>query len=429
MLFLYVLILNIISLVNSFLLQYETSCNSSQFMDLENLIGSFHRYAPDNGQLIVRDMGLTTGQQKLLKLYQNIEIVSSTYQRKENIPIINVKNEFFFVNNTLFNHYNHGKYNYIDSIRKQFYLAIVIPFIQNQFNNLIHQLNFKQIYSPCRNQLNSIDLILYHNEKIFSLLDNQTHQINYQNNCFKNIRIFAADLSKAENQYPIGSAVMWKKLFIDEQFSNISLRYYGYTHFFLMEPDTRPIRSYWVDAIVEQIINGRDRESYIATQWWMIGSIYRGFESIGQRFLHINGNALYHLSSSFIQFLECVRYEYRFNSKKSVGYDLDLFLYLLKNINKGKTFWHKFQFSDFIQNCWHSGCNETNEEFLYDNPNTYLIHGNKIQQKSSKSLFKNFDMIIILIICVLFLLVIVKPYKYVYWKSFHKRNFLLRIIF
>ncbi|CAF2625533.1 unnamed protein product [Rotaria sp. Silwood2] len=429
MLFLYVLILNIISLVNSFLLQYETSCNSSQFMDLENLIGSFHRYAPDNGQLIVRDMGLTTGQQKLLKLYQNIEIVSSTYQRKENIPIINVKNEFFFVNNTLFNHYNHGKYNYIDSIRKQFYLAIVIPFIQNQFNNLIHQLNFKQIYSPCRNQLNSIDLILYHNEKIFSLLDNQTHQINYQNNCFKNIRIFAADLSKEENRYPIGSAVMWKKLFIDEQFSNISLRYYGYTHFFLMEPDTRPIRSYWVDAIVEQIINGRDRESYIATQWWMIGSIYRGFESIGQRFLHINGNALYHLSSSFIQFLECVRYEYRFNSKKSVGYDLDLFLYLLKNINQGKTFWHKFQFSDFIQNCWHSGCNETNEEFLYDNPNTYLIHGNKIQQKSSKSLFKNFDMIIILIICVLFLLVIVKPYKYVYWKSFHKRNFLLRIIF
>ncbi|CAF3017702.1 unnamed protein product [Rotaria sp. Silwood2] len=429
MLFLYVLILNIISLVNSFLLQYETSCNSSQFMDLENLIGSFHRYAPDNGQLIVRDMGLTTGQQKLLKLYQNIEIVSSTYQRKENIPIINVKNEFFFVNNTLFNHYNHGKYNYIDSIRKQFYLAIVIPFIQNQFNNLIHQLNFKQIYSPCRNQLNSIDLILYHNEKIFSLLDNQTHQINYQNNCFKNIRIFAADLSKEENRYPIGSAVMWKKLFIDEQFSNISLRYYGYTHFFLMEPDTRPIRSYWVDAIVEQIINGRNRESYIATQWWMIGSIYRGFESIGQRFLHINGNALYHLSSSFIQFLEHVRYEYRFNSKKSVGYDLDLFLYLLKNINQGKTFWHKFQFSDFIQNCWHSGCNETNEEFLYDNPNTYLIHGNKIQQKSSKSLFKNFDMIIILIICVLFLLVIVKPYKYVYWKSFHKRNFLLRIIF
>ncbi|CAF1453728.1 unnamed protein product, partial [Rotaria sordida] len=101
MFYFYVLIINIILLVNSSLLQFETSCDSSQFIDLENLIGSLHRYVPDKGHLIVRDMGLTIGQQKLLKIYQNIEIISSTYKRKENIPIINVKNEFFFINNTL----------------------------------------------------------------------------------------------------------------------------------------------------------------------------------------------------------------------------------------------------------------------------------------------------------------------------------------
>ncbi|CAF0921714.1 unnamed protein product [Rotaria sp. Silwood1] len=428
MLYFYTLIINIIPLVNSFLLKFETSCNSSQFMDLENLIGSFHRYTPDNSQLIVRDMGLTIGQRKLLKMYQNIQIIPLKYKHKENISIINVKNEFFLINNTLFNHYNNGKYNYIDLIRKRFYLAIVIPFIRSQFNNLIDQLNFEKIYSPCRNQLNSIDLILYHNENKLSKLDSITRQINYSNKCFKNIRIFAADLSKKENRYPLGSAIMWKKLFINEQFSNISLRYHGYTHFFLMEPDTRPIRSYWLDAIVEQIINGQDRESYITTQWWMIGSIYRGFQPIGQRFLHINGNALYHLSLNFIQFIEYFAYEQQFDSKESVGYDLDLFLYLLKNTDKGKKLWHKFQFSDFIQNCWHTSCNDTNIEFLYDNPNTYLIHGNKIQQKLRKSSFTKSDRIIILIIYILLVIVIIKRFKHVCWKSFYKRIFLLRII-
>ncbi|CAF4289435.1 unnamed protein product, partial [Rotaria sordida] len=65
--------------------------------------------------------------------------------------MINVKHEFFPINETLFSRYNNGKYNYIDSIRKRFYLAIVIPFIQSQFNKLIDQLNFEKIYSPCRN--------------------------------------------------------------------------------------------------------------------------------------------------------------------------------------------------------------------------------------------------------------------------------------
>jgi len=37
--------------------------------------------------------------------------------------------------------------------------------------------------------------------------------------------------------------------------------------FFLIEPDTRPIRSYWLDAIVGQITNGHNRESYISTKW------------------------------------------------------------------------------------------------------------------------------------------------------------------
>ncbi|CAF3330124.1 unnamed protein product [Rotaria socialis] len=420
-------------LVNSFVLKFETTCNSSEFMDLENLIGSLHRYAPNYGQLFVRNMGLTTGQQKLLKLYENIEIISSKHRQKGNISLIHVKNEFFAKHKKLSIRSNNGKYNYIDSIRKQFHLAIVIPFIQSQINTLIHQLEFENIYSPCRSPFRSIDLIFYHNEQASSLLDYLIRQLNYEHRCFKNIRIFAANLSEEENPYPMGSAIMWKKLFLNEQLSNISLRHHGYTHFFLMEPDTRPIRPYWLDAIVEQIINSHTRESYISTQWWMTGSIYRGFESIGQNFFHINGNALYHLSSSFVQFIELFSKDFLTESQRALGYDLGLFLYLFKNIDEGKKIWHKFQFSDFIQNCWHTSCNETNAEFLYENPNTYLIHGNRILQSpltiSTELEWIKFYGIIIFIMFILFLLMPVAQMKYFRLQLLYARNLLLRIFF
>ncbi len=157
MLYSYVISLNIILFVHSIILKFETSCNSSEFIDLENLIGSLHRYAPNCGHLFVRDMGLTNGQRKLLNRYENIQIISSKYKQKENITIIDVKNEFILLNKQLYNRFNKGKYNYIDFIRKRFYLAIVIPFIENQLNNLIKQLELHEIYFQFQNLSNSIN--------------------------------------------------------------------------------------------------------------------------------------------------------------------------------------------------------------------------------------------------------------------------------
>ncbi|CAM4933178.1 unnamed protein product [Rotaria socialis] len=369
----------------------------------------------------------------LIAEYSKLSDQASKKKQKGNISLIHVKNEFFAKHKKLSIRSNNRKYNYIDSIRKQFHLAIVIPFIQSQINTLIHQLEFENIYSPCRSPFRSIDLIFYHNEQASSLLDYLIRQLNYEHRCFKNIRIFAANLSEEENPYPMGSAIMWKKLFLNEQLSNISLRHHGYTHFFLMEPDTRPIRQYWLDAIVEQIINSHTRESDISTQWWMTGSIYRGFESIGQNFFHINGNALYHLSSSFVQFIELFSKDFLTESQRALGYDLGLFLYLFKNIDEGKKIWHKFQFSDFIQNCWHTSCNETNAEFLYENPNTYLIHGNRILQSpltiSTELEWIKFYGIIIFIMFILFLLMPVAQMKYFRLQLLYARNLLLRIFF
>ena len=369
-------------------IHFETRCNAAQFVDLENLIGSLHTYAPDYGHLNVRDTGLTTGQRMLLGKYQNIRIISAKHIQVETMWKVNVTDEFLVINSTLCSRYNQGRHPHIDSIRKRLSLAIVLPFIQDQVNKLIHRLKLDDIYPPCRNQTDSIDLIFYHNKESHSTLDQQIQQFNYKHRCYTNIRYIAASLSAQEDQYPLGSAIMWKKLFIQEQGSNLSLRSYGYTYFFLMEPDVRPIRSYWLDAIVDQITNGHSIQSYRPSKWWMIGSIYRGFEPIEIHFLHINGNALYHLSSSLITFIEQVSVEYPFRSNQSFGYDLDLFSYLLKNMDKGKHLWHKFHFSELIQNCWRTGCNDTGAEFTLNNPNTYLIHGSKFIKNVSQSVAK-----------------------------------------
>jgi len=398
------------------ILKFETSSNASQFIDLENLIGSFHTYTPSSSHLFVRDIGLTNGQQKLLERYENIQIIPLTYIHSKPIQKINVYHEFILINNTLSSRNNQGKYIFTNSIRKKFFLAIIIPFIEDQLNQIENQLNTNTLYPPCRNHSNSIDLIFYSNKKTIN-------QLNYSNECYQNIYYISADLSEDENRYPIGSANMWKKLFINEQTNPISLRARGYTHFFLMEPDTRPIRSYWLDAIVEKITNGHNRESYISTKWWMIGSIYRGSVPIENHFLHINGNALYHLSLDFIEFIENVSIEYPYNSKKSLGYDLDIFLYLFKHIDQAKNLWHKFLFDDFIQNCWHSGCNDTNIEFIHNNPNTYLIHGNKIQQIQQiqqKNSLKKFYYIVLL---GLIFLVIISRFRHYRRRVYCKRNY------
>ena len=213
-------------------LNFVTSSNASEFIDLENLIGSFHTHAPKYARLVVRDMNLTNGQRKLLCRYENIEVVSAAYIHSRDARKIDVHHEFIFDSNGLYSRNNKGKCIHIDLIRKQFYLAIVIPFTKSQFSRLLNQLNTHELYQPCRTRSDSIDLILYYNKKTPSSLEKHINQLSYLNKCYKTIRYFAADLSEKEDRYPVGSARMWQKLFINEQSNHLSLRAHGYTHFF-----------------------------------------------------------------------------------------------------------------------------------------------------------------------------------------------------
>ena len=424
MMYWYLAIIYSMQILPSSGLKFETSCHSSQFYDLENLIGSLHAHEPNFGHLNVRDAGVTSGQRQLLQRYQNVQIISLEHAQTDQRQIINVTDEFLTINRTLYTRYNQGRHPHVDSIRKRFSLAIVVPFIHSQLSKLIHRLELDRAYSPCKEPFESVDLIFYYNEKYDSQVDQQLQRLDDQHTCFRTIRYLAADLSKEDDRYPIGSAIMWKMLLIDEQTNNLSLRSYGYTHFFLLEPDARPIRPYWLDAIVEEITDGHPIESYRSSKWWMIGSVYRGLQPIGIHFLHINANALSHLSSSFIRFVERVIAEYPFDSRQSLGYDLDLFSYLLKDIDRGKEFWHKFRFSELIQNCWHTGCNDTTENFPVDNPNTYLIHGSRLTNKPANSSLNNPFLIVSILLWLLFLSYIFRRAMCQRVRLLHRRMFL-----
>lgn len=396
-------------LVDSLTLKFETYSNASQFGNLENLIGSLHNYGYRNTQLVVRDTGLTKGQRSLLSRYQNVKVVLPTYISSDTLRSVDAASEFANINGTLIERRSSGSLLYVDSIRKRFRLAIVIPLIRSQLNKVIKQLNMDGIFSPCQKRSDYVDLILYHNEAPLSSLEADLRQLGYNNKCYRTIRFLAADLTKEENQYPLGSAIMWKKLLLDDQTIGVSLRAYGYTHFFLLEPDTLPIRQFWLDTIVKQITDDCSEKLFFVTNWWMSGSIYRGSKPIGQHFLHINGNALYHLSSTFITYVNHVLRTYTLKSGMSLGYDLDLFLLLSDNTSLAKETWHKFRFSDFIQNCWHTGCpgciQQNCTQFALDNPHTYLVHGDRLLEITVQK--QNGDIAWILLICVILILIIV----------------------
>ena len=362
---------------------FTTIANASHFYFLENLIGSIHTYAPAHLAIQVGDAGLTPGQFRLLSLYRNVQVISMEMakQIEKRVEVtdelVDYENERYIsrLGNT-----QNGPFEtwpYIDSIRKESRLAVVIPFIRSQLSSLSSQLNLSSVFTPCRS-LAPVDLVFYHNEERSSSLQSLVLRMiepfdRIIRRCYGRVRVLAANLTGTDDLYFRGSAMMWQKLIDDKD--EVSLSALGYTHFFIMEADASPIRLYWLDAIREQIVGGRN-EQHLDTSWWMTGSIYRGPLDVGAVYAHINGNGLYHLSSNFIVF---VRFFWRiYLQSGSVGYDYAM-TYLLSHAPRHTAVWksvsHKFRYSDFIQNCWHTGCEPNEKKFALDNPQTYLIHG------------------------------------------------------
>ena len=303
---------------------------------------------------------------------------------------------------------------YTDLISKRLKLAIIVPFVDKQLDSLIAQLNASTVHLPCATNIRTelartsgkcADLLLYyskfHDPSLEKTIQNYISSFAYIQICFCKVRFISANLEDIDDTHPYGANLMWQRLLIESSTNtHLSLRAQAYTHFFWMEPDTKPIRRYWLDALIREIADNRASahdSDYVVTNWWLRGSIYRGTRDIGDYLLHINGNALYHLSSAYLSYLRLVWRLFPFKERRSEGFDTDQFFYMFGQPGEisreytwagskdgrqlsTKRYWHKFVFSEFIQNCAYTGCSNS---IILDSPLTYLVHGSKAISPSS----------------------------------------------
>lgn len=149
----------------------------------------------------------------------------------------------------------------------------------------------------------------------------------------------------------------------------------------LMEPDMRPVRPHWLLKLHAEARHG--------DVFWVKGSVYRGNSShlvsssrvreYRPAYTHINGNALYSLGDSgFCEFYRRVRqYVVAKHGDSYAAYDTDMAEYLMDSANwdAARHHFHRFVFTDVIQNMWHTDYSLL--DMVSAHPNTYLVHGGR----------------------------------------------------
>lgn len=255
---------------------------------------------------------------------------------------------------------------------------VIMPFPIKQIEDVKANINSWSRFQPCSQDFTLLSSNTTQVNFIFFVSSSENEKIrkeliNYFNSypsskCFKSVSVEFANLGK-DDSYLKGSRLMF------EQMISKKLNYGNndVSHVFYMEPDCSPIRSNWLHAINQQIIP-------LNTPFWMKGSIFRGKMHILKTMeiynhIHINGNAIYNVRSDDFRkfYFEIVR-PFINDKFKEGAYDTDIYKVLLwQQAKYTASFFHLFQFSDFIQNHWHS--EYSLNEILDGNPNTFLIHG------------------------------------------------------
>lgn len=186
--------------------------------------------------------------------------------------------------------------------------------------------------------------------------------------CFKSAHVRFASLVAEEDTYLAGSRHMFERMLNNL----IGITEASYVYY--MEPDCRPIRPYWLSIVdsLTRFPNGK---------FWIKGSIYRGkSKSINVKLMfnlfHINGNAIYNLGDQAFRtfYFDQVR-PYIVRNWNEGAYDTDIFKLLLDGgrVERSRNLAHLFQFSDFMQNYWHS--NYSVSEIRRNSDLTVLVHG------------------------------------------------------
>ena len=255
-------------------------------------------------------------------------------------------------------------------------LKIVIPFHIKQLDRVYDNINKWEKFKPCdsNNSDNEIELIYYvgYSESEQTILNDLNKKLPPVIECFsqKHVVLYKYKNSN-EDQHVKGSRLMFEHMLKrqDVKFKNTSFTFY-------MEPDVRPIKSNWLNGLIEEIGNGN---------FWVKGSCFRGDinkfmknDPYIPNYLHINGNAIYNIGSddfNYFYFNVLRPYVMKKNGDSKNAYDTDFFEFFFDkdNYETTRNVVNKFHFSDFIQNFWQTEfkVNEMANKFL----NTYFIHG------------------------------------------------------
>ncbi len=166
--------------------------------------------------------------------------------------------------------------------------------------------------------------------------------------CIKEPLVVYGNLSGSADDYYNGSRNQF------EHFLAESLPTEGAQYVFYMEPDCLPVHAGWL-AMLNDLCTPPN------PPFWIKGSIFRGETAkMVTRWpyylFHINGNAIYNLASTFPQFYFAVVRPYIRQYYEEHAYDTDIFKFLLDpaNYNVARRVAHLFQFTNVIQNQWHS---------------------------------------------------------------------------
>ena len=186
--------------------------------------------------------------------------------------------------------------------------------------------------------------------------------------CFTTANVRFSRLTNNDDSYLTGSRKMFE--FMLNGWLGMTQPYYV----LYMEPDCLPVRPGWLT-----VLDALTRHP--TAPFWIKGSIFRGDSRVITNRLvynlfHINGNALYNLGDPAFRhfYFDLVR-PFIATYYNEGAYDTDIFKFLLDlgNWNYARSVSHMFQFTDSIQNHWHS--NYSISELKAMSGTVALVHG------------------------------------------------------
>ena len=249
---------------------------------------------------------------------------------------------------------------------------IVMPFHINQKQKLIDNIKSWSQYKPCLEKNINVELVFFYGHSLDSFTEKEAfiNEISKHVDrfCFQKLHFVEFKYkSKGDDTHFKGARLMFEYMIYkqDDAFKNVDF-------VFLMEPDTYPIRSSWLNAVQNNIGDGN---------FWMKGTVFRGAADlvVHQKpgAYHLNGNSIYKISDeNFINFYRETREFVVKNFGDSLrGYDVDFYDYFFHKDfpSANRLIIYKFKYTDMVQNYY--GTKYSKQSVSIQNIDTFFMHG------------------------------------------------------